>query len=392
MRQKATVTGAQIERAYNDNIQQYSTPEQVRASHILLKTEGKDDAAVKKQAEDLLAKIKAGANFEDLAKKFSEDEASAAKGGDLDFFNKNAMVPEFDKVAFELQPGQMKQELVKSSFGYHIIKVTDKRPATQKTLAEVRSQIEDQLKFEQAQAAAQKLSEQVASELKKPSDFETVARTRGLQTGESALFTQEEPITGIGMAPTVAQQAFTLKEGEVSEPIRTPQGYAFITVTGRQDSYVPKLDEVKAKVRDDVLKQKAIDAARQKAAALSAEMKSGDFDKAAKAAGLEVKTTDLIARGAPIGEAGVSPALEAAAFSLPKDGVSDPVVTDTGAAIVKVLDRQDVAPDQLAKEKESLRTELLNDRKQKFFAAYMTKARQRMKININRETIAQIIG
>jgi peptidyl-prolyl cis-trans isomerase D len=392
MRQKATVTGAQIERAYNDNIQQYSTPEQVRASHILLKTEGKDEAAVKKQAEDLLAKIKAGASFEELAKKFSEDEASAAKGGDLDFFNKNAMVPEFDKVAFELKPGQLNQELVKSSFGYHIIKVTDKRPATQKTLAEVRSQIEDQLKFEQAQAAAQKLSEQVASELKKPSDFDTVARTRGLRTGESGLFTQEEPITGIGMAPSVAQQAFTLKEGDVSEPIRTPQGYAFITVTGRQDSYVPNLDEVKAKVRDDVLKQKAIDTARQKAASIGAEMKSGDFEKAAKAAGLEVKTTDLIARGAPIGEAGVSPALEAAAFSLPKDGVSDPVVTDSGAAIVKVLDRQEVAPDQLAKEKESLRTELLNDRKQKFFAAYMTKARQRMKININRETIAQIIG
>jgi peptidyl-prolyl cis-trans isomerase D len=392
MRQKATVTGAQIERAYNDNIQQYSTPEQVRASHILLKTEGKDEAAVKKQAEDLLAKIKAGASFEELAKKFSEDEASAAKGGDLDFFNKNAMVPEFDKVAFELKPGQLNQELVKSSFGYHIIKVTDKRPATQKTLAEVRSQIEDQLKFEQAQAAAQKLSEQVASELKKPSDFDTVARTRGLRTGESGLFTQEEPITGIGMAPSVAQQAFTLKEGDVSEPIRTPQGYAFITVTGRQDSYVPNLDEVKAKVRDDVLKQKAIDTARQKAASISAEMKSGDFEKAAKAAGLEVKTTDLIARGAPIGEAGVSPALEAAAFSLPKDGVSDPVVTDSGAAIVKVLDRQEVAPEQLAKEKESLRTELLNDRKQKFFAAYMTKARQRMKININRETIAQIIG
>jgi peptidyl-prolyl cis-trans isomerase D len=302
------------------------------------------------------------------------------------------MVPEFDKVAFELKPGQLNQELVKSSFGYHIIKVTDKRPATQKTLAEVRSQIEDQLKFEQAQAAAQKLSEQVASELKKPSDFDTVARTRGLRTGESGLFTQEEPITGIGMAPSVAQQAFTLKEGDVSEPIRTPQGYAFITVTGRQDSYVPNLDEVKAKVRDDVLKQKAIDTARQKAASISAEMKSGDFEKAAKAAGLEVKTTDLIARGAPIGEAGVSPALEAAAFSLPKDGVSDPVVTDSGAAIVKVLDRQEVAPDQLAKEKESLRTELLNDRKQKFFAAYMTKARQRMKININRETIAQIIG
>ncbi len=206
------------------------------------------------------------------------------------------------------------------------------------------------------------------------------------------MFAQGEPFNGIGMAPAVAQQAFQLKEGEISEPIRTPQGYAFITVTGRQDAYVPKLDEVKAKVRDDVLKQKAIDAARQKAASLSAEMKSGDFEKAAKAAGLEVKTTELIARGAPIGDAGVSPALEAAAFALPAGAVSDPVVTDTGAAIVKVLERQDVAPDQLAKEKDTLRTELLNDRKQKFFAAYMTKARQKMKIDINRDTIAQIIG
>ena len=392
MRQKATVTGQQIERAYNDNIQQYSTPEQVRASHILLKTEGKDDAAVKKQAEDLLAKIKAGANFEELAKKFSEDEGSGAKGGDLDFFNKGAMVPEFDKVAFELQPGQLKQELVKSTYGYHIIKVTDKRAASQKTLAEVRSQIEDQLKWEQAQSAAQKLSDQVATELKKPADFESVARTRGLQTGESGLFTQQEPITGIGMAPGVAQQAFTMKDGDISEPIRTPQGYAFVTVTGRQDSYLPKLDEVKAKVRDDVLKEKAVDTARQKAAAINAEMKSGDFDKAAKAAGLDVKTTELIARGAPIGDAGVSPALEAAAFSLAKGAVSDPVVTETGAAIVKVVDRQDATPEQLAKDKDTLRSELLNDRKQKFFAAYMTKARQKMKININRETIAQIIG
>jgi peptidyl-prolyl cis-trans isomerase D len=391
MRQKATVTGQQIERSYNDNIQQYSTPEQVRASHILLKTEGKDDAAVKKQAEDLLAKIKSGGNFEALAKQHSQDEASAAKGGDLDFFNKGSMVPEFDKVAFELPPGQM-SDLVKSSYGYHIIKVTDKRPASQRTLAEVRSQIEDQLKWEQAQAAAQKLSEQVATELKKPSDFETVARTRGLQTGESGLFQQDEPITGIGMAPAVGQQAFQLKEGEVSEPLRTPQGYAFITVTGRQDPYLPKVDEVKARVRDDVLKQKAIDAARQKAAAINAEMKSGDFDKAAKAAGVEVKTTELIARGAPIGDAGISPALEAAAFALPAGGVSDPVVTETGAAIVKVLERKDAAADQLAKEKETLRTELLNDRKQKFFAAYMTKARQRMKIDIKRETIAQIVG
>jgi hypothetical protein len=121
-------------------------------------------------------------------------------------------------------------------------------------------------------------------------------------------------------------------------------------------------------------------------------MKSGDFEKAAKAAGLEVKTTELIARGSPVTDVGVSPALEAAAFSLPAGAVSDPIVTDTGAAIVKVVERKDVVADELAKQKDSLRSELLNEKKQKFFAAYMTKARQRMKININRETIAQIVG
>ena len=99
-----------------------------------------------------------------------------------------------------------------------------------------------------------------------------------------------------------------MKEGDVSEPIRTPQGYAFITVLGKQDPYLPKLDEVKAKVKDDVIKERAVDVARQKAAAIDAALKSGDFEKTAKDAGLEVKTTDLIARGAPIVDVGVSPA------------------------------------------------------------------------------------
>ena len=390
MRQKVTVTSKQIERSYNDNIQQYSTPEQVRASHILLKTEGKDDAAVKKQAEDLIAQLKKGADLAELAKKYSQDEGSAKKGGDLDYFPRGQMVPEFDKVAFSLKPGEMTDEPVKSQFGYHIIKVVDKKAATQKSLAEVRGQIEDQLKWEQAQAQAQTLADQIAGELKKPSDFDKVARAHGLRTGESGLFLPDEPIAGIGMAPAVNQQAFQMKQGDVSEPIRTPQGFAFITVTGRQDPYIPKLDEVKAKVREDVLKQKAIEAARLKAAEVAAAMKSGDFDKAAKAAGLDVKTTDLIARGAPIGDIGVSPALEDKAFSLPAGTVSDPVVTDNGAAIVKVLERKDVDPAEFAKQKDSTRDELLNQRKQQFFAAYMAKARERMKININREVIAQI--
>jgi len=392
LRGQATVTGQQIERAYNDNIQQYSTPEEVRASHILLKTDGKNDAAVKKQAEDLIAKIKGGADFAELAKKYSQDDTNAKKGGDLDFFPRGQMVPEFDQAVFNMKVGDVTPEPVKTKFGYHIIKLVDKKPAATKTLAEVRAQIEDQLTYEQAQTAAEKLANDIAGQLKKPSDFEPVARAHGLQSGETGFFEQGEPIAGIGMAPAVSQQAFQMKEGEVSEPIRTPQGYAFITVTAKQDPYIPKVDEVKAKVREDVLKQKAIEAARQKAASVAAAAKSGDLEKAAKAAGLEVKHTDLIPRGSAIADAGISPALDEKAFSLPQGAVSDPVVTDTGAAIVKVVEKQAASPADFAKQKDGLKTQLQNDRKQKFFAAYMTKARQGMKININRDTIAQIVG
>src|SRR5205823_9773265 len=126
MRAKVIVPPADVERAYNDNLEQYSTPEQVRASHILLKTEGKDDAAVKAKAEDILKQAKSGADFGELAKKYSEDDSNAKNGGDLDFFGKGRMVPEFDRVAFAMEPGQI-SDLVKTEYGYHIIKLTDKK-------------------------------------------------------------------------------------------------------------------------------------------------------------------------------------------------------------------------------------------------------------------------
>ncbi|MFL6279211.1 MAG: peptidyl-prolyl cis-trans isomerase [Vicinamibacterales bacterium] len=391
IRNRTQVTAEDIQRSYEDNKEQYSTPEQVRASHILLKTEGKDEAAVKKQAEDLLAKVKAGADFAKLATEYSEDEGSKVKGGDLDFFGKGRMVPEFDKVAFSMKPGEI-SDLVKSQFGYHIIKVTDKKPATTKTLDEVRAQIEDQIKWDRAQTEAQRIADEVAKNLKKPSDIDTYAKGRGLTVGESSFFSKDEPIAGLGMAPAVAERAFELKEGTVSEAIRTPQGFAFVTVTGRQDAYVPKLEEVKAKVRDEVIKKKATDVARQKAASIGAQMKTGDFNAAAKAAELEVKTTDFIARGAPIGDVGVSPAVDAVAFAMQPGAVSDPIVTDNGTVIVKMLERQDPPASDVATGKASLKTELVNERRSRFYASYMAKARERMKVNINRELIAQIVA
>jgi peptidyl-prolyl cis-trans isomerase D len=391
-RAKVNIPANDVERAYNNNIEQYSTPEQVRASHILLKTEGKDDAAVKAKAEEILKQAKSGADFAELAKKNSEDEGSAKNGGDLDYFGHGKMVPEFDQAVFAMQPGQI-SELVKTQYGYHIIKLVDKKNATTRPLQEVRQQLVDQLAYEKAQAQASDLAESLSKQISKPADLDRVAKAQGLTVQESGFFARDEPILGLGPAPEAANKAFDMKQGDVAGPLRASRGFVFETLVAKQDPYIPKLDEVKERVRDEVVKNKARELSKTKAADIAAKLKgASDFEKAAKAAGLEAKTTDLIARDAPIPDLGVAPAVEDKAFTLPVGSVSDPIATDTGTAVIKVIEKKEVTPDEWKSAKESFRTQLLTDRRNRFFSAYMVKAKQKMKIDVNRETLQRAIG
>ena len=392
LRAKIVVPSADIERAYNNSIEQYSTPEQVRASHILIKTADKDEAAMKAKAEDVLKQAKAGADFAALAKKYSEDVDSAKNGGDLDYFGKGKMVPEFDQVVFAMEPGQI-SDLVKTQFGFHIIKLVDKKPATTRTLAEVRQQINDQLSYERAQAQAADLAESLGKQISKPADLDKVGKAQGLTVQESGFFARDEPILGLGPSPEAASRAFEMKEGEVSGALRASRGFVFETFVAKQDPYVPKVEEVKERVREEVVKQKARDLSKQKATEIAAKLKSApDFEKAAKAAGVEAKTTELIARDSPIPDLGAAPAVDDVAFTLPVGSVSDPVATDNATAVIKVLEKQDVSADEWKNNRDRFREELLADRRNRFFAAYMTKAKQKMKIEVNREALQRAVS
>lgn len=392
IRAKTTVSEASIERAYNDGIAQYTSPEQVRASHILLRTEGKDAAAVKAKAEDILKQARSGADFAELAKKYSEDEGSAKNGGDLDYFGKGKMVPEFDQVAFTMEPGQT-SDLVKTDFGYHIIKLVDKKPAKVSTLPEVRQQILDQLAYETAHLQAADLAQAIAKDVSKPSDLDKTASARGLTVQESGLFARDESILGLGSSPEAVSRAFEMKVGDVSGPLQSARGFAFETVVAIQPPAMPKLDDVKDRVRDEVIKQKARDLSRQKGTAVAAQLKAAaDFDKAAKAAGVDPKTTDLISRDAPIPDLGVAPEAMDAAFKLPIGAVSDPITTDSGTVVFKVLEKRDVTPTEWAANAERFREEQITDKRNRFFSAYMVKVRQGMKIEVNREAVRRALG
>ncbi len=400
MRAKIMVPDADIERFYNENIQQFSTPEQVRASHILLKTSlsttggpSADDAAVKAKAEDILKQARSGADFAELAKKFSQDEGTAPNGGDLDYFGRGRMVPEFDTAVFAMEkPGDI-SDLVKTQYGYHIIKLVDKKVGATKTLAEVKPQISEQLAAQRVQTQATDLTAKLAAQIKKPADLDAAAKANGLQTQESGFFARDEPILGLGASPEASAQAFALKDSEVSSAVRIARGVVFEAVTGKQDAYLPKIDEVREKVRDEVVKQKARELARQKATGLAATLKSApDFEKAAKAAGFEAKTTDLITRDAPLPDLGAASEVAAAAFKLPQGAVSDPIASDAGTAIVKVLEKQETTDADLASRRDAFRQEMLSDRRNRFFSAYMVKAKQKMQIDINQTTIQRITG
>ena len=393
VRETITIPEADIAAFYQQNIAQYQTPGQVRASHILFKTEGKDEKEVQARAEEVLKLAKApGADFAALAKKYSEDDTNNANGGDLDYFSRGRMVPEFENAAFAMKNGEI-SDLVKTSFGFHIIKMVDNKPESTRPLTEVRTEIEDQLKWQRAQAEAEKIAKSLEATIKTQADLDRIAAERKMVVTETGLIQMADPIQGVGTQPELSGRLFGMKEGDVTPAMRVATGWLFATVTGRQDAYIPQLAEVKARVTEDVKQDKAVEMAKQRAAAIANELKTAkDFAAAAKRAGLEVKSTELVTRGSAIPDLGISETIDAAAFSLPQGGVSDAITTPTGTAIIRVAEKVSVTDAEIEAGRDQMRDELVNQRRDKFFGAYMQKAKQGLKITTREDTLARIVG
>jgi peptidyl-prolyl cis-trans isomerase D len=390
LRTSVTVTAEEVEQRYRDNLATFSTPEQTRASHILFSTQepGADVAEVRKEAEAVLARVKNGEDFAALAREFSDDP-SGAQGGDLNFFARGTMVPPFDEAAWALQPGATTDELVQTDFGFHIIRVTDRRPAETRTLEQARAQLEDQIRSEKARAEAERLSTELADDINAPADLDRVAGEHNLTVRDSGLFARSEPLAGLGIEPTVAAEAFRLEQDQVSDAIPTAQGYTFLSVVEIQPAHLPSLDDVRDQVREAVLVNKATDLARARAQSVAG---ASNFASAARAAGVTVQSTDLITRGSALPEVGVSDRVDRAAFALSAGQTTEPIATDRGVVVVHVREKQDIVPEGLESQRETLRDQLTNERRMEFFSAYMMKAMENMDITYNERTITALLS
>ncbi len=372
-----------VQAYYDNNLDRYTEEVDLRVSHILLRTQDEELAEVQAQAASIAAEARNGADFAELARRYSEDEGTREAGGDLGPITRGQMVPEFEGAAFALEQDEV-SDPVTSMFGVHIIKATEKTGGATQTLDEVRDAIVDLLQQESAEARASALAEAMSLEVNEAADLEAAAARRGLEAQESGFAALGEPILGLGFSSEVTTQAFQLAEGEVAGPIPTPTGPAFVTVTGIQAPYVPPLEEVDARVRDDVIRRKAFVLAQERADAVAAVLQDADdFGAAAEAEELDVNESGLIARGAVVPGVGVNAQVEAVAFSLIPGETSDPVLTGNSAVVLHVHEREDADPADLQANREQLRSEMILERQNQFYGAYMENAKARIPISID---------
>ena len=391
LREAFAPSDVDVQSYYDFNLDRYTDPTVLRASHILLRTEGKDPAEVQTQAEALVADARGGADFAELARQYSEDDGTKEIGGDLGSIAPGQMVPEFEGAAFALEQGEI-SDPVSSMFGVHIIKATEKTGGTSQPLNEVRASIVDLLKQESADARASALAQAMAAEITTADEMDTAARRRGYESQETGFAAPGEPILGLGFSSEVTAQAFQLAQGQVAGPIQTPTGPAFVTVVAIQDSYVPPLEEVEARVQDDVIRRKAFTAAQARAAEVATLLQTAeDFTEAAEAEDLEVNTSDAIARGGAVPGVGLNAAVEAVAFSLSAGETSDPVLTGNSAVLLHVHERQEATASDLQATRELLRSEMVAERQNQFFAAYMENAKTQIMIDVDMNAFAQAV-
>jgi peptidyl-prolyl cis-trans isomerase D len=360
-------TDSDLVRVYNQNREQFRTKERVHAEHILLKTAGKppaEDTKIKAQAEDLLKQLKGGANFADLAKKYSEDTGSAAKGGDLDWIERGQTLPEFERTAFALKPGET-SGLVKTEVGYHIIRVIAHEDAHLQPFEQVKAQLAAGSKSEQVNEIIQQISDKAQSALQKdPLHPDEVAARLHMQVVRAEGARPGQPLPEIGTNTDFDQSLVGLKQGQVSQPVALPGNkLALAVVTGVIPARPNTLAEVENQVRDAIVQSRLAAAVQAHAKELTDKAKAngGDLAAAAKSMGLEIKTSEEFTRAGTVD--GVGPASYVHdGFTLPDGAIFGPLGTPQGSIVAKVIEHVPADPAQLAQQRTAIRDEIKSQR------------------------------
>ncbi|MGH9339195.1 MAG: peptidylprolyl isomerase [Acidobacteriota bacterium] len=369
--------------------------EQMRASHILISTrEGKSEEEAGEEAEQILEQVRAGADFALLAREHSDDPGSAAQGGDLGFFGRGQMVPEFEQMAFSLQPGGV-SDLVKTPFGYHIIKRAESSTSDPR-----RAFAEFEARMARADEEAQTLAAEIAEELQGGASLQEVAQKRNLAVQETGYFSIGDQVPGLAVRNDYNQQIFALESGGSLAPYNTGAGRFVVSrLVDVKLAPTPAFEELRSQVAEDYKTSQAENLAREKAFAVAKNVEESgkSFEEAAQEQGLQITTTGFFKKGSTIDETlKFSPQLHDQAFVMEVGEVSSPIVVTGKTIVFQVLDKTELDQQQFDQEKEEIAEAVVQQKRSQFMQDYLQNVleqhRNNESIRINQELVDAITG
>ena len=397
----AAVTEQDLQTYYDQHRDEYRVPEQVKVSHILIKTPlpapgGKEDekgiADARSKADDVLKQVKASGDFAKLAEKYSDDPGSAKAGGELGWIGRGRTVPEFEKAAFSLGKGQT-SDLVKSSYGFHIIRVEDKQAAGVKTFADVKGEIEEKVRQEKithaTEAAANALLSQARSD-----GFDKAAAAKGDTPVTTDFFSRTDSLPGLAANPQFMDAVFNEPDKAPADVVQVPQGYVVFQLVAIKPPATPSFEEIRSKVESEFKNERAAFLLQQKTQELSDRAKAGhDLKKAAKDLGATLKESDLVAPDGQVPDIG-SMSGASAIFSLKPGDISAPITAGGNGVVAQLLEKQAPTDQDFAQKKDGIRQSLIEAKQNDLFGLFVTNLRKDMenshKLKVNEEEMKNL--
>jgi peptidyl-prolyl cis-trans isomerase D len=380
-----TVSDQDLQSYYDQHRDEFRVPEQVKVSHILIKTplpapgqkeDEKGIAEARAKAEDVLKQVKAGGDFAKLAEKYSDDPGSAKSGGELGWIGRGRTVPEFEKTAFSLGKGQT-SDLVKSSYGFHIIRVEDKQEAHLKTLAEVKSEIEEKVKQQKAAQATEAAASALLS-LARNDGLDKAAAAKGDAPVTTDFFSRTDNLPGLGASPQFMDAVFSETDKAPPDQVQIPQGYVVFQLLAIKPPATPTFEEIRSKVENEFRNERGAALLQQKIQELSDRAKADhDLKKAAKELGATVKTSDLVAPDGQVPDIG-SMSSASALFALKPGDISAPITAGSNGIVAQLLEKQAPTEEEFAAKKDAIRQSLVEAKQNDLFALFVTNLRKEM--------------
>jgi peptidyl-prolyl cis-trans isomerase D len=393
------VTDEQLRAAYSNALDNFRMPERVHARHILLKTAGKSDAekkALQAKAEDLVKQLKNGADFAELAKKYSED-GSKDQGGDLGWFTHGQMVAEFDNAAFALKPKEI-SGVVTSQFGYHIIQTLEKDPAKLKPFEEVKDELAKEVRAQAVTEKMQTLGDQMHADLvKSPKSAADVAKKYGADLIVMPSAAAGDAIPGLGANPEIDSALAAMKPDEVSSEIVLPNNReAVVILNSRTPGRPSELSEVQAQIRDKLTNEKAATLAADRSREAAERLKKGeDITQVAKSMQLEVTTSSTFGRADSVDGLGPAASIEDA-FNKPVGGVVGPTPIQGRNIVAKVIEKSAADMAALPVEHDSILAQLkqkkAQDRNALLMDGILAKLTSEGKVTVNQKEIQNMLA